>query len=112
MYRIVDEYGKKGIDVIREDGTKEFFPEPKIAIFSKLPRSVDLDKENIPEFERNEHYRISQIYYFYCKLKDLSWKEGKSISEIEAKLEKEIALRLEREFRWLYYQQFKNKDRE
>ena len=105
MYRIVNEFGKKGIEVLENDKISEFFPEPQIAISPRIPAPADIEKIDIPEYERGVHYRVSQCYFFYQRYKIEAEKTGKSPFEINPSAE--TAQRWEKEFRFRYYEQFK-----
>lgn len=110
IYRIVDEYGKKGVEVREEERIIRFYAYPQIALDSRIRIPNNLKKEDIPEYARDEHYRVSQLFYLYQRLNALANEKRKSIKEIEKELSSETTLQWEKEFRWLYYQQFRNKD--
>src|SRR3990167_8467745 len=104
MYRIVDSYGKKGIEVwVGNDAFKiraQFFAESQIRIRRReLPPSFDINK--IPELKRTTHYKAAQCWFFYTRLEELSIKERKSPLQMQPSVEENRLW--EREFRILYY---------
>ncbi len=105
-YRIVDEYGKKGVEVREENKIIRFYAYSQIALNSRIKIPANLKKEDIPEYERDEHYRISQLYYIYERLKFLSNKKRELIEEVEKELPIETALQWEKNFRYVYYSQY------
>lgn len=103
-YRVVDEYRKKGVEVITDKG-RRFISHLEIAISPRFGPPSDA-KRKAPDYEINEHYRISQLYHFYARLKRISDEDGKSIEEVERDLPVETLLSWGTEFRFLYMKQF------
>ncbi len=64
MYRVIIAFGKQGVEVIENDKVVRFYSSREIEISPKIKIPSNLDKELIPEFERTEHYRVSQLWYF------------------------------------------------
>ena len=101
MYRIVDSFGKKGIEVFDENCVVRFYSHLEININkADIP---DEDKDTIPNFDKDEHYRVSQLYYYHEKTKELAFKLGKTPEEAEIA---NLSLEWEREFRFIYYEQY------
>ena len=106
-YRVVDEYGKKGIEVITDNG-RRFVSHLEIAISPRFKLPEDNNRK-APDYEIDEHYRASQLYNFYNRMKVISYNECRLIEEVERDLPTETLLSWGVEFRFLYMQQFPNK---
>ncbi len=94
-YCYVNSYERKGIEKLLDGKKAEFFSHEQIFISSGLKQPCDLSKQQIPEFKRAEHYRVSQLYYYHQQLEKLKIKEEELTTELSFKIEKQ--------FRWLYY---------
>lgn len=109
MIRVIESYGRGGgVEVELEKDNKVFFPRRKIEISLSLLPPQHLEENNIPKYERKDiyHYRASQYYYFVVDYRNQVYiKTGKFLTDEEINLD--ITDHLEREFRWLYYYQFK-----
>ena len=106
MYKVIRALGKIGVQKLENGREIAFFSLPQIAIIPRINPPKNIDKKDIPEYEGTEHYRVSQYFYFDEKRYNLANEIGKLSEEIE--ITESMALQWEREFRWLYYQQFVN----
>ena len=103
MYRIVDGYGKKGIEIWEGKRIIKFYSHLELSINNKEVIPDDLDKNSIPDFEKNEHYRVSQVYYYNEKRKKIAQELRKNPEEID--VSPEMSFKWEAEFRLKYYLQ-------
>lgn len=110
MIRVIECYGKgEGVEVELEKGDKVLFPKRTIQISPSLLPPRHLVENNIPEYVRKDicHYHASQYYYFVVDYRNQVYiKTGKFLTDEE--INQDITTHLEREFRWLYYHQFKH----
>ena len=57
----------------------------------------------MPDFKKGEHYRVSQLYYYYSKTKELAAELGKTPEEAEIT---KMSFQWEKEFRFRYYERY------
>ena len=102
---IIDSFGRQGVELIDRKGKpRAFVAHSRIFINPRLNLPEIINKLDIPQIKRRAHYRISQCYFYYRKIKNIGDSQGKMPEEVE--FSPEDSFRWEREFRWSYYQQY------
>ncbi|MEK6843804.1 MAG: hypothetical protein AABX83_00070 [Nanoarchaeota archaeon] len=108
MYRVIYAFGRQGIEITNSSITN-FYDKREIEIPSSIKIPDNLEAIEIPEFERTQHYRASQYWYFTVTFPERErFRTGRTLTEED--INREIAKSLEKEFRFLYCQFYvKNK---
>ena len=102
MYRAVYAFGRQGVE-ITDSSKNDFYNKVEIEIPSSIKIPDNLEAIEIPEFERTQHYRASQYWYFSVTFPEREKvRTGRTLTEED--INREIANSLEKEFRFLYFQ--------